>query len=320
MQRLGNIHSAVPSTGIHSGLRASSASSPTLSRQRASTRPPVPLFPNNSTGTEHQRQHNSGLFESNLPGSLPIPSKSQPVLTRSDMDCFDFSRAAAEASASLHIDSYEAFNNAIPHAGNERVNANSFYDCFDAMSSCTVSPQDVLLDASSAPNSGVLSNLTTPDNFTLESPDVSYIKTSPYSDTMEINENWPSLFAQETEEAKPESKSFINPLQASPALHHVAPAMSRTSSSGQTSSRSSHQGRPSTSSGIVKRKTQPLPPIEVDPNDTVAMKRARNTLAARNSRTRRAERTEALEIEVRRLSEEVEMWRNRAIDRGHPGQ
>ena len=122
---------------------------------------------------------------------------------------------------------------------------------FDTMSSYTLSPENILLDASSAPNSGALSNLTTPDNFTLESPDVPYINISPHSDTMEIDENWPSLFPPEAEEAMPVTISSFNSLQISPALHHVAPAMSRTSSSGQTS-RTSHQSRPSTSSGVVK--------------------------------------------------------------------
>ena len=65
---------------------------------------------------------------------------------------------------------------------------------------------------------------------------------------------------------------------------------------------------------------QQLPPIEADPKDPASIKRARNTWAARVSRAKRVEHTETLENEVRELSEEVELWKSRAMEYGHPGE
>ena len=51
----------------------------------------------------------------------------------------------------------------------------------------------------------------------------------------------------------------------------------------------------------------PLPAITIeDPNDTVAVKRARNTLAARKSQEKHQERTEALLSQVNISEEEAE--------------
>jgi general control protein GCN4 len=68
-------------------------------------------------------------------------------------------------------------------------------------------------------------------------------------------------------------------------------------------------------SGIFSRKRdKPLPPIIVeDPNDTVAMKRARNTLAARKSRQRKMQRFEELEEHIAKLESERDHWKEKAI-------
>ena len=103
----------------------------------------------------------------------------------------------------------------------------------------------------------------------------------------------------------------------SPA-HPVAPPMSRKGSSGKTSSRDSHDSRHYSTSGSSKRKTrtEPLPPIVVeDPNDTVAVKRARNTAAARKSRKRREDHMNTLEAENQKLKEEVEYWKKQALSK-----
>ena len=61
------------------------------------------------------------------------------------------------------------------------------------------------------------------------------------------------------------------------------------------------------------RPNKPLPPIVVDdPNDVAAMKRARNTLAARKSRERKAQRLEELEERIAELEQERDHWRDRA--------
>ena len=217
----------------------------------------------------------------------------------------DLSRAGAlTAHTASPFDDLMASNFSVT---NEPFDATASYD-----SSFTVSPRDVLLD--SAPPSSVFSNLTTPENGYLESPQT-YINNSPNEqDFGDDPDLWPTLFP-ETEEQDQKHAA-----QSSPVKPYTAPAMSRTTSSGQLSSRSSHHGRMSASSGVSKRRTQPLPPIKVDENDTVAVKRARNTLAARKSRQRRMEKAEELESEVQRLTQEVEMWKTRATQYGYPAE
>ena len=135
---------------------------------------------------------------------------------------------------------------------------------------------------------------------------------------------WASLFPGEDGKDQPtteklaqsfnvESPSTINP-------QTITPAMSRnTSSPGKTSSRGSQQGRQSSTSGVVKRRVKSdLPPIVVENrNDTAAMKRARNTMAARKSRDRRATHIEELETlnarlqaENAELTAQVEHWKS----------
>jgi hypothetical protein len=50
-----------------------------------------------------------------------------------------------------------------------------------------------------------------------------------------------------------------------------------------------------------------------DPNDVIAMKRARNTLAARKSRERKAQRLEDLEAKIARLEAERDHWKQLAL-------
>jgi hypothetical protein len=56
----------------------------------------------------------------------------------------------------------------------------------------------------------------------------------------------------------------------------------------------------------------------VDPNDKIALKRARNTLAARDSRQRKFNHVQTLEKEVEELKAEKEKWRNIALALGYP--
>lgn len=227
------------------------------------------------------------------------------ALTTVDMVMQDLSRATALAGQIASP--FDAFMASDFSTTNEPFDATTSYD-----SSLTVSPQDVLID--SAPPSSVFSNLTTPENGYLESPQT-YIHSSPNELEFEDDPDlWPTLFP-ETEE-----QDHKHAAHSSPEKIHTAPAMSRTTSSGQITSRDSHQGRMSARSGVSKRRTQPLPPIKVDETDTVAVKRARNTLAARKSRQRRMEKTEDLESEVQRLTLEVEMWKARATQHGYPAE
>lgn len=185
----------------------------------------------------------------------------------------------------------------------------------------TVSPQDVF-NADSVPPSTSFTNLTTPGSTFLETPDEDY-QTSPlFTDNLDANNDkqWFSLFPEESAPA-------------------AAPMMARTSSSssanqimvhpgGETNQRkrSSTHASPMPFSPAVKhssvagvnpsrKRDKPLPPIMVDENDTVALKRARNTAAARKSRAKKVEERETLEAEIADLKAQVEHWKSLALGR-----
>jgi hypothetical protein len=66
-----------------------------------------------------------------------------------------------------------------------------------------------------------------------------------------------------------------------------------------------------------RRRDKPLPPIIVeDPHDVVAMKRARNTLAARKSRERKVQKFDELEEKIAKLEAERDHWKRIALGRG----
>jgi hypothetical protein len=165
----------------------------------------------------------------------------------------------------------------------------------------TVSPHELALNDSpslygSAPPSGALTNLTSPDIYNT-SPDFTI-------DHLE-NASWSSLF--------PDQAETIAPI-----------AMQRNVSSGSSvSPNDSPQGVGARSSerpnsihrnsigGIAKsrRRQGALKDIVVDPSDKIAAKRARNTLAARDSRARKAMHVDHLEGEIEKLERELDQLR-----------
>ncbi|KAM3527363.1 hypothetical protein MY4038_006346 [Beauveria bassiana] len=98
---------------------------------------------------------------------------------------------------------------------------------------------------------------------------------------------------------------------------------SDSDSVGRTSSNSKRKpsgsptsgGRYAAAAGVNARKlNKPLPPIIVeDPDDFIAMKRARNTLAARKSRERKALRFDELKDTIAKLKAERDRWKNIAL-------
>ncbi len=89
----------------------------------------------------------------------------------------------------------------------------------------------------------------------------------------------------------------------------IYPAMSRNDYQNDLSVAQSSQ---SFERGHDSYNPQPAVTIE-DPNDTVAVKRARNTFAARKSRAKRMERTEELVSQVTNLEAEAEHWKSIAL-------
>ncbi|ERS96239.1 hypothetical protein HMPREF1624_07148 [Sporothrix schenckii ATCC 58251] len=191
----------------------------------------------------------------------------------------------------------------------------------------TVSPNDLLLQEPfmSAPNSAALTSLTSPSDF----------DDSPYGDSYDVSPNfggndfeagahetWFPLFAQDTTSSVA-AGPVAGAVSASPASRPVdeidesETTPSRRKSSGHARSPStSHKHSASAGVNASRRREKPLPPIIVDdPSDIVAMKRARNTLAARKSRERKAMRVEELEEKIAKLEAERDHWKKMAL--GH---
>lgn len=188
----------------------------------------------------------------------------------------------------------------------------------------TVSPQDLLRNDpfASAPNSTALTNLTSPSSYN-ESPNFEDYDVSPFvgnnSDldqalTGETGDPWFPLFPQEDQAAQVPAHSPLLPAEELEVAEHLRSNTRRRSATAGSPTSGSH----SSVSGVNSRKRdKPLPPIIVeDPNDTVAMKRARNTLAARKSRQRKMQRFEELEDTIAKLEAERDHWKSIALRRG----
>jgi hypothetical protein len=187
----------------------------------------------------------------------------------------------------------------------------------------TISPQDLLMHEAfmSAPNSSALTALTSPSIYN-ESPDFNDgYDVSPNFGTVDFDgagDPWYPLFPQDNtvipeKPSVPSIPSVENsPAQNSDDLELVTrPLSSRRKSANSPPTSTRH----SSVSGVAARKRdKPLPPIVVeDPSDITAMKRARNTLAARKSRERKAQRFEDLEERIAKLEAERDHWKKIAL-------
>jgi hypothetical protein len=200
-----------------------------------------------------------------------------------------------------------------------------------AASTRTVSPKDIFNDAfGSAPPSTAFTNLTSPD-----------IGDSPFiNDSFECSpmfngepvisdtSDWFSLFPEQ--ETKVPDTVYV-PAVSMPMDRTISSQSMERSGSSSTGSplvldnysrrKSSVTNSPATN-GISKsrRRKGPLPSITVDPSDKIALKRARNTLAARESRQRKFDHVSTLEQRNSELEAEVEKWKSIAMAHGYSGQ
>ncbi|MCJ1403290.1 hypothetical protein MMC11_006513 [Xylographa trunciseda] len=191
----------------------------------------------------------------------------------------------------------------------------------------TISPQDLWLENPSAPPSSALTFLSTPQYSDMDASPNYSDDTSPLfqhdSNTGDFdfigsgfNEATDLLIAPLDE--LPSGQSVTEQQVFNSIETMGAPPMSRNQSSpGQSSSRGSITGRHSSVAGVNARKRdKPLPEIKIDdPNDTVAVKRARNTAAARKSRAKKMENMDKMAAEIRKLELEVERWKKIALER-----
>ena len=310
-------YNSSPATGPQAHFYANSAPSSLIGlqyQQSPRSRPPVPVFPNSTGSIPQTSMARSASFEGS---SFLEDAESDASDLTSSLDMIDYSQYDFAQDTNT--------NNLYDGGLNLALNFETIHDpaLGQTTNPQTVSPKDLMIDSMSAPPSGAFTELTTPGTTFSESPWDHSTNTSP-SFGLDHNleneaENWGSLFP---EEIVPEEEGNTAPIPQ--AIHtasitHVAPQMSRNdSSTDKPSTRSSNQGRHSSTAGVTKRRDKPLPAIHIeDPTDTVAVKRARNTLAARKSREKRMERTEALEHQVQALEQEKEQWRSIALGLGY---
>ncbi|KAI0155144.1 hypothetical protein GGR57DRAFT_501737 [Xylariaceae sp. FL1272] len=181
----------------------------------------------------------------------------------------------------------------------------------------TVSPDDLFLADSftSAPNSTALTDLTTPSDF-------GDYELSPFAANADVSDNWFSLFpdAVPSTHAAPRQSS-----QTSEGLQLSGAESRHASGSGLSPTSPPSLPKASTGAGVTRRPRKQLKEIIIDdPNDTISVKRARNTLAARKSRDRKAQvledlessktaltaENQALSAKVQALQAEIEHWKS----------
>jgi len=165
----------------------------------------------------------------------------------------------------------------------------------------TVSPKELTLQASpsyfgSAPPSGAFTNLTTPDMYNV----------SPEFGLEHLDNSWPSLFPE----------GHDQPAAPTDMQRNTSHTSFSTDSASNSPAVQALGSRPSpnhrhSSSGVSKprRRQGTLKEISYDEKDRVAAKRARNTLAARESRKRKQEHTEYLEEKLAEKEAENELLR-----------
>ncbi|KAI1457015.1 cross-pathway control 1 [Annulohypoxylon moriforme] len=186
-----------------------------------------------------------------------------------------------------------------------------------SMGLTTVSPYELHNEFfQSAPNSAAITNLTSP-SLPNDSPDyLGSYETSPLVGANEMEGAFfPPLFGDNSSAANVGFNmgdySTVDQAEDAGATETVSRPRTKSSSSPPTKTRGDRVAE----GGITKHK-KPLPDITVeDQNDSVAMKRARNTLAARKSRARKAEKMESYEKRIASLEEEVAYWKNRALSK-----
>ena len=297
-----------PSTRTHS-QRYLAASVPSNSPQP--NRPPVPLF--NSTGNPSQNQQHALNYRRRIMSTPNMQGEyrhrlfplSTTNLQPDFSDIFD-----------LQSNQFDDFDSTMEPSmlSPQQPLATSFAPANDSMADApagTVSPKDLMMD-NSAPPSTSFTDLSTPS---FESPGYFSQNTSPmFPAELELSaghEGWDSLFPP-TDESFPAiydadsldiaTTTLSESKQANPP---ASPMIRKLSSPGQSPAPRGVT-KHSSVSGVNARQRKPLPPIKYDMEDPVAMKRARNTEAARKSRARKLKRQDGMESRIAELEKKLE--------------
>jgi len=252
--------------------------------------------PSSSTGLNRQlnqstRQQGS-LLHRNSTTNVNQQSAQVPAMT-------DLENYMTSFSSDLATDLDNGVFDASPLMGLEHYGG-AEYNAMPTNVDQTVSPHELALNDSpslfgSAPPSGALTDLTTPDMYNT-SPD--------FLDNLDATGNWPSLFPDASTSVAPTvmQRNYSNNSFSSDSPSNSP--LVRGVGSGRPE-RPSHSHRNSIG-GVTKsrRRTGQLKDIVVDPGDKVAAKRARNTLAARESRQRKQHHMDHLQSQIEDLERE----------------
>lgn len=302
LQTFGRSPSTVNNRPTNQFYASSAPSSSTaLNKQNRAARPPVPLF-SQSTGSVPQQTAKM----MNAAGLYPIETFDSPT--------------SSPSSSDVELEEFTAFEGGAHTAFSSPAVASVFDFSGSASSSianmATISPQDLLFQEPfmSAPNSSALTALTSPSIYN-ESPDFTDMyDVSPNFGNAEFDNpggEWFSLFPAEASAAPAQQSVETSPETKSEELDSDA----QSPPTNRRKSGTSPSTRHSSVAGVNARKRdKPLPPIIIDdPSDVVAMKRARNTLAARKSRERKAMKLDELEEKIAKLEAERDHWKEIAL-------
>ncbi|RJE19538.1 control protein [Aspergillus sclerotialis] len=282
-----------PSNRTHA-QRYLAASVPSNSPQP--NRPPVPLF--NSTGNLSQNQQKALNYRRRIMSTPNIQDFS---------DIFDLQTS--------HFDGFDSTMEPSMVSPQQPL-ATSFTPVNDSMAGApagTVSPKDLMMD-NSAPPSTSFTDLSTPS---FESPGYFSQNTSPmFPAELELgagHEGWDPLFPP-TDESFPaiydadslDIATTTTLSETKPAKPPASPMIRKLSSPGQSPAPTRGVAKHSSVSGVNARQRKPLPPIKYDADDPVAVKRARNTEAARKSRARKLKRQDDMEARIAELEKMLE--------------
>ncbi|PGH02191.1 hypothetical protein GX51_04765 [Blastomyces parvus] len=254
-----------------------------------SNRPPVPLFSNSAENISYQnlnvqQPHRRIMSTSNIPQDF------------AELIDFPAHLAAEDFVSSPGVIDFTSINDSVK-MGNP----------------ATVSPKDLMLDAAFPPSTS-FTDISTPS---FDSPGYFSQNTSPLffadADLAPGHEHWDSLFPADSHSSTIVEQPSKCPTSISES-HSSSPAVKSSDCSPEESPRPN--GRPSirhsSISGVKPRhREKPLPPIEYDPADATAAKRARNTEAARKSRARKLELQMQMEQKIAELEASLAESRKR---------
>jgi len=210
-------------------------------------------------------------------------------------------------------------------AGDEFQNSTTNFTAVNAASG-TVSPQDLFLDQElPPPDSNALTNLTTPSLYDFTPDMTDSYDVSPAFGTKDLSmDNWPPLFSDyddafgtaQLDDSEPPS---LTSSTTSLANHKLD--LARTPSNISNIGDDILRHRLSLTAGITKpsrRSLKNLSPIEVNDGDETAVKRARNTMAARKSRQKKRDVEDGLRLALEAMTAERDHWRMVAVKYGAP--